>query len=213
MPDTDNPPQVKYPTAPGSVGREWARVRAWLGRHVPDFTPVGASQVEIDAAVTATGVPWPDELAEFYRLLNGIPGGRWVQFLPFWSFHSLDQLVESRNNSLAIWYWPSDYQYEVCAGTAAGHTAGTYLPDFLPFAGGDAYYLVVDTRPGPLHGCVTEFAKYDADDGGPKWRSLSAMLADLADSLETGTVFEGHALRLAGATLEWHVAGPSAQMP
>lgn len=37
---------------------------------------------------------------------------------------------------------------------------------------------------------MTEFDKVDADDAGPRWVSLSAMLTDLADSLETGSKFD-----------------------
>ncbi|MFE1592384.1 hypothetical protein [Nocardia sp. NPDC058705] len=37
-----------------------------------------------------------------------------------------------------------------------------------------------------------EFDKVGADDAGPRWASLSAMLADLAHSLETGTPFDQH---------------------
>ncbi|MFC8933840.1 hypothetical protein ACFT1A_17345 [Rhodococcus sp. NPDC057135] len=50
--------------------------------------------------------------------------------------------------------------------------------------------MFVDTGPGDLYGCVTEFDNFAADDAGPRWVSLSAMLADLADSLETGSTFD-----------------------
>lgn len=73
----------------------------------------------------------------------------------------------------------------------AGGEAGTFRPEFIPFAGRDGYLLVVDTRLGPMHGCVTEFDKVDADATGPRWVSVSALLTDLADSLETGSEFFG----------------------
>ena len=75
------------------------------------------------------------------------------------------------------------------AATLAGVGAGwTFRPEFVPFAGIDGYWLVVDTRPGNLHGCITKFDKYEGDEG-PQWNSISAMLTDLADSLETGRRF------------------------
>lgn len=78
-----------------------------------------------------------------------------------------------------------------CDGSSAGETAYTYLPEFIPSAGRDGNLLVVDVRPGDLHGCITESDKVDTDAAGPRWVSLSAMLTDLANSLETGASFDG----------------------
>ncbi|AOW93302.1 hypothetical protein BFN03_13330 [Rhodococcus sp. WMMA185] len=66
--------------------------------------------------------------------------------------------------------------------------------------------MVVDTRPGPLHGCVTEFEKVDADDRGPRCVSISAMLADLAGSLETGVEFDEWIPVVFDDRLEWKPA-------
>lgn len=75
--------------------------------------------------------------------------------------------------------------------TTAGEAAWTFLDEFIPIAGMDGYFLFVDTRPGELSGCVTVFDKVDSDDAGPQWHSISALLDDLATSLETGTPFDG----------------------
>lgn len=82
---------------------------------------------------------------------------------------------------------------------AAGDPAGRFLPDFLPFADRDGNLLCVDTRPGPLHGRVTELDKVGAvdsgaDEAGARWLSLSAMFTDLADSLYTGSMRNSPAL-------------------
>ncbi|OLT36260.1 hypothetical protein BJF84_11715 [Rhodococcus sp. CUA-806] len=61
----------------------------------------------------------------------------------------------------------------------------------MPIAGLDGNFLFVDTRPGELYGCVTIFDKVDSDGVGPQWISISALLADLAESLETGAPFAG----------------------
>ncbi len=103
---------------------------------------------------------------------------------------SLERAVEERAMELEVW---GEFDEEMGApdpDTSAGEIAGTYLPEFVPFAGLDGYLLVVDARPGPLHGCVTAFGKVDCDDEGPSWVSVSAMLTDLADSLETGAEFD-----------------------
>lgn len=73
----------------------------------------------------------------------------------------------------------------------AGEAAWTFLDEFIPIAGMDGYFLFVDTRPGELYGCVTTFDKVDSDDAGPQWLPISALLDDLATSLETGTPFDG----------------------
>jgi hypothetical protein len=58
----------------------------------------------------------------------------------------------------------------------AGTPAGIYLPEYIPIADRDGSTLVIDTRDGELHGCVSEYAGEGADDPGPLWRSVSAMV-------------------------------------
>ena len=72
----------------------------------------------------------------------------------------------------------------------AGTPAYSFIEEYIPFAGLDGYFWFVDTRPGPMHGCVTEYSRDSSDEDGPKWVSISAMLTDLADSLAGETVFD-----------------------
>ena len=68
--------------------------------------------------------------------------------------------------------------------------------------------LVCDTRPGPMRGCITEFGKDTADAYPPKWRSISALLTDLADSIEHQTSFDGYYTPdLTAKALKWHYSG------
>lgn len=171
-------------TSPSSVDEQWTRIERWLEAHRPGVADEieGAELAQIESAEMVTGEEWPSELTALYGQVNGvsIPA-----LLPMHHFMSLDELLESRQGMVDAWG-----QFDWAEpGEFAGETAGTFLPEFLPFAGLDSYYLFVDTRPGPLNGSVTEFADEGADGAGPRWLSISAMLADLANSLETGEVF------------------------
>lgn len=84
--------------------------------------------------------------------------------------------------------------------------AGVFLPQFVPIADRDATTLFIDTRAGDLFGCVTEYVDESADDGGPLWGSLTAMLTDLADSLEAGTVFLRYQPAVVTGELIWERA-------
>ena len=81
-----------------------------------------------------------------------------------------------------------------------------FLPVFIPIAedqsGSD---LFVDTRAGGLRGCVTEFAKGDLDCHGPRWPSVTAMLADVADGLDTGTAVGYWKPAVENGRLTWRV--------
>lgn len=52
-----------------------------------------------------------------------------------------------------------DRGVRAAAGNNGRHGGFTYMPEFIPFAGLDGYLLFVDTGPGDLYGCVTEFDK------------------------------------------------------
>lgn len=182
---------VWHRTLPGSVTTQWTRILDTLRRNGIDTSVVtggGASATAITAAAAATGVEWPAELLELYGLVDG-ESDRSPLF-PSERLLPVPELVESHSMMVGIWREvAADMGFDPPAAAVAGEIAGTFRPEFLPFAGLDGYWLVVDTRPGELHGCVTYFDKVEADSGGPQWRSISAMLTDLADSLETGGRF------------------------
>ncbi|MFC6012282.1 SMI1/KNR4 family protein [Nocardia lasii] len=186
------PPAATVPTrsatSPSSVTEQWTRVATWLRANLSSVALNGAEPADLARAVEATNIPWPEELSTLFTHINGFPREHWVQLFPTHELFDLDRLVTEHHIELDVW---GEFGEELEApAPAAGDPAGTYLPQFLPFAGRDGNLLFVDTRPGPLHGCVTEFDKVGADDDGPRWTALSAMLADLAHSLETGTTFD-----------------------
>ena len=183
--------RTRSSTPAGSVTEQWARITAWLHSHHSPVTIVGATPAQIADAAEATGTTFPPELVEFYEQINGFPPEELLRLLPGRDLFDLEWVVREREMELDVYAETNEIEeYEPPEGTTAGTAVFTYMPEFIPFAGLDGYLLFVDTRPGDLYGCVTEFDKVDADDAGPRWVSLSAMLTDLADSLETGSTFD-----------------------
>lgn len=199
-------PAVLSPTPAGSVTEQWDRIEQWLRAHLPEVTIIGASAGSIERAVEATEVTWPQELVDLLGHVNGFPREAWVQLFPVHELFDLDRVVDERRLELEVWgELDDDVGAEPLTESFAGEAAETFVPEFVPFAGRDGNLLFVDTRPGPLHGCVTEFDKVGADDVGPRWVSVSALLTELADSLEHGTVFDGRwTPTVSEGRLEWH---------
>ncbi|UNN02015.1 SMI1/KNR4 family protein [Rhodococcus opacus] len=210
-----------------TVSAEWARIIRWCSRHAPvtarGIEP-GASPDEIAAAETATGVTWPDDLREWYALQNGarfqdertgiFPGS----VFPLHVLLSLDQVLERRDDLLSLWrqmilsdpdFTGSD-PFEIPESEPAGTTAWMFLPSFVPFTSQSGFLYFVDTRPGPRHGCVTEYAHADVDSRGPKWSGIATMLATHADSLESGTPLANFRPVVVDGALKWEVDVPPA---
>jgi len=199
-----------HATPAGSVSEQWGRIDRWLRANLADVAYAGAGTDDIESAAQSTGVLWAGDLVELFGLISGFSVDHYVSVLPQHELFDLQRVVDERAMELEVW---SEFDEEMGApdpDSEAGNVTGTYHPAFVPFAGMDGYLLVVDTRPGPLHGCVTEFEKVDADGGGPRWVSLGAMLTDLADSLESGGEFDGGWFpSVVDGRLEWEY-GPEA---
>lgn len=193
-----------YATPSGSVVEQWNRIAVWLRSALSDVTITPASEEAIDAANRDTAVTWHDELRSFYTLINGFPHDNWVSLLPGHELFDLDRLIDERRIELEVWgEMDAEMGVTPARWSPAGTPLGTFVPEFIPFAGVDGYLLFVDNRGGPLYGCVTAFDKVDADQGGPLWKSLSALLSDLADSLETGVPFDGRTPSVVDGKLVW----------
>ncbi len=185
-------------TSARSVTDQWRRLRRVVERRChdrsvwPSLVVSGAGSAAIDRAEQRTGVVWHTELREWFTLHNG-GGGR--ELLPGTTLLGLEQMVALHATQRAIW---DDLAADASALhdsppeadiTLAGTEAGRFVPAFIPITERDGTMLVCDTRPGPAHGCVTEFGKDTADAYPPRWASLGALLSDLADSLDQGTPF------------------------
>ncbi|MDV8014949.1 hypothetical protein R4P70_26870 [Rhodococcus sp. IEGM 1241] len=185
-------------TEPTSVRRQWERIAAWFSENgfpqaLDAFAP-GAAQSEIDRVEALSGIAWPTELKDLYSVQNGFAPGAWMQFLPQHDMLNLDELLANHRRAPAVYELP-DVPESVPSLSdrtqPAGTSIGKFLPDYITFACRDGYELFCDTRQGELTGCVTEYARENADAAEPQWTSISALLADLVDSLETGRPFSG----------------------
>ncbi|MCZ4518033.1 SMI1/KNR4 family protein [Rhodococcus ruber] len=200
-------PPVKYSTQPSSVTEQWNRVADWFDANLPNYVISGADETRIADAQRRTGVEWPSELIELFRCVDGLPRTPWMAMFPKYELFGLDAMLDDREMMTDIWQTgDAENDPDRVISTTAGEAAWTFVDEFIPIAGMDGYFLFVDTRPGELNGCVTVFDKVNSDDAGPQWLSISALLDDLATSLETGTPFDGgwnHAV--VDGRLEWDI--------
>lgn len=187
-----------------SVHEQWARIDDWIRDNVPGITLSGAGPESIDAAMAATGQQWPSDLVDLFGHINGVPAESWMALLPRHKFLSLDDVVRYRDTMIRIWNDEAESYETEPIPPYAGDLAHTFIPEFVPFACLDSNYLCVDTRPGPLSGCVVGFDKSGADYAGPKWLSVTALLTELADSLTSNADFdEGWRPVIRDNTVEW----------
>lgn len=185
-------PPVRYATEPSSVMRHWNRIAAWFETNVPNYVITGADETRIADAQRRTGVKWPSELVELFRCVDGLPREPWMALFPGYELFGLDAMLDERDMMTDIWQTgDAENDPDRVIANTAGEAAWTFVDEFIPIAGMDGYFLFVDARPGELNGCVTVFDKVNADDAGPRWFSISALLDDLATSLESGRPFDG----------------------
>ena len=202
----------------------------WCSRVVPEQASVirpPAASAALATAMAETGCDWPDAVREWYGLQDGVDPESWFPLLAGFRPLPLVEVVEARRMHLQIWRHllaqpedPATVRKRVSLGgeerdsrrdvahldaQPAGTVAGMFLPSYLPIGGWDANYLFVDTRPGPLQGCVTEYAREDTDSRGPRWPSIEAMIAELADSLEQRISIAGRLPVVENGTLDWDV--------
>lgn len=84
------------------------------------------------------------------------------------------------------------------AMSVAGAQIGAYHSRYFPISmRGDGTFMFVDCRPGPLHGCVREWAR-EGLDRPVRWASLSTMLSAADVALSTGNGY-----RITDEELEW----------
>ncbi|WP_141217150.1 SMI1/KNR4 family protein [Rhodococcus sp. 14-2470-1b] len=185
-------PAVRNATEPSSVVRQWKRITAWFEKNVPSYIIEGAGESRIADAQKRTGVEWPSELVELFRCVDGLPREPWMALLPNYELFGLDAMLDQREMMTDIWQTgDAENDPDRVISKIAGEYAWTFLDEFIPIAGLDGYFLFVDTRPGEMNGCITVFDKVNSDESGPQWLSVSALLDDLATSLETGAPFDG----------------------
>ncbi|KFZ76988.1 hypothetical protein ED92_38400 [Amycolatopsis sp. MJM2582] len=178
------------------VDAAWQRIMAWLHRH----TPITAATLrppapadDIRAVQDAVGLPFPDDLLAWWRLMDGVdddadyrtaftvPGG----YMPL----SVARVREE-------WTSLSAYPDQDCCQTdglhqrAAGDATFGYCTALLPVCRAlDGAVLAIDLRPGSQHGCVMDWMA-QAGAHRTTWTSVSALLTDTAQRLDSHTTTE-----------------------
>ncbi|OZF44459.1 hypothetical protein [Rhodococcus sp. 14-1411-2a] len=192
---------VLSPTPAGSVREAWHDVESWLTVNT-DYTADNRMPTQ-----ELTGIDgWPDELVEFLELYSGAP----YRLLPLNALLTVEQIHGARRSMSKVWAGLAAEDPEMVDASASAQPAGTpayaFIQQYIPFAGLDGYFWFVDTRPGPMHGCVAEYSRESNDEAGPKWVSISSMLTDLADSLAGQTVFDRMWLpSVTDGELDWQI--------
>ncbi|MBT0772787.1 SMI1/KNR4 family protein [Kineosporia sp. J2-2] len=189
-----------------TVERSWATIMDWCRVNAPvsaGLVRPPAGEAALRAAQQVMPRPWPDDLRRWYQLHDGVDELPFL--LPGYAPLSLEQIVGDWRTYQGL-YAEADHDWVVDAYEAqdAGTPSGGFLPSFVPFAGdGAGWGLYVDTRPGPHHGCVTEFQKDDDGRPGLRWPSIERMLRDVADSLLHGRSIVRDRPRVTNGELDW----------
>ena len=195
---------------PVVVAESWGRIVDWCRAHAPStFQGIRppASAPAIEAAMSVMSAEWPAELVQWYGLHDGVEHGdrgllpgayspldlasiasMWLTYRKDWDVRAAERLDERELAKIAALGGDSSrrirYDIAACERQPAGSVASMFLPSFVPIGNnGAACELFIDTRSGPMFGCVTEYLREDADHSGPRWTSLGAMLADTAHCL------------------------------
>ncbi|MBY6540379.1 hypothetical protein HQ325_17020 [Rhodococcus sp. BP-349] len=90
----------------------------------------------------------------------------------------------------------------------AGGWAGTYDKRFVPIADQDGVTVIVDTRPGPRQGCVSEYKGAFIDETDVRWSSLAELFTELRTALTGNELFaDRYTAAFRDGHLTWSVAG------
>lgn len=86
----------------------------------------------------------------------------------------------------------------------AGGWAGTYDRRLIPVADQDGVTLVVDTRPGPMQGCISEYTGAFVDESNVQWDNAVSFLSELRSALVNDGLFAGrYQARLSEGVIRW----------
>jgi cell wall assembly regulator SMI1 len=178
------------------VGDSWDLIVPWLHRYAPvSAAHLGPPATEDDIAFVEALVDrqLPAGLLAWWRRSCGTTGHREL-LIPTYTPYTIDEAVDRREMMLEIASCEDDAETAELAGQPAGSPCTPcWLPVWVPIAqDGMGCYLFTDLRPGPLHGCVMKWDKYEAAVLKPRWPGVAAMLAEIAHALENGTDIEGY---------------------
>ncbi|MBP2474699.1 cell wall assembly regulator SMI1 [Crossiella equi] len=190
------------------VAEGWGRLWTWLAESAPtthELLRPGAAPAEVEDLERRLGLTFSAELRQWWTLCDGTVRTDFAEiFPPFYTPHSTRSAFDAREWRRLRW---REQWAEPDAEPEAGTAARSFHPAWVPIAFdgcGDA--LVVDLRPGPLHGCVLEWDQERSEVHKPEWSSLAVMLTEVADALESGTpVGHSHPTVTPDGRLDWRI--------
>ncbi|MBA4020914.1 MAG: hypothetical protein C0482_00975 [Gordonia sp.] len=172
-----------------SITSEWSALL-----EVIDTTPSisltvrpAPSASEVERAEALTAAVWPEQLREFFSLHGGQGPNDLGELLPQSELFDLDRVVAEHQMMVElgrqmIAYDPEYYSLDGDSAEA-GTQADVFLPSYIPFGGADGYLFFCDARPGPHTGCIRQWHKEGADEGGPSWLTFTDMLRAVRTSI------------------------------
>ena len=192
----------------------WTRIRTWCAVNAPATAAALKPPASPDTRTSAeksTGREWPSELHEWFTLHDGVsePGVPLVpnypplsveQSLDVWD--SFGELMSEQYE--ASYFDPDARSIALGESEPAGREAMMFLPSFIPICGADDFYLFVDLRLGSMSGCVTGWDHTAADQQGPIWPSITAMVESTATALETSGECNGYRPGVHQGLLGWY---------
>ncbi|MCK5754626.1 MAG: hypothetical protein KAH46_18190 [Mycobacterium sp.] len=200
-----------------SVSEAWTDLLALLHEEAPrtaaSLLPPPPPDT-VASAEASTGLDWPRELIEYFSLHDGCDEGADLpgQVLPAQDLFGVEAALVERAMMIEVWQGLADADPVLYAGgydalpveyPEAGQSALAFLPQYIPVSGSDGYLYFCDLRPGPRHGCIRSYDKYEADDGEPTWESITAMLVDLRQRIENRTSVDGWEPRVVDGRIDW----------
>ncbi|WP_329006023.1 SMI1/KNR4 family protein [Kribbella sp. NBC_00709] len=190
-----------------SVQESWSSIIGWLEEHLPhalEHLQPPASWGEISELRAAMDRRLPSDLIAWLTLNNGfgwqaafgnlIP----VLYVPM----GIDRMLRDREMMRTVTASVFPQRSLAAEQEPAGTRSFEWLDAFLPIgdAGTDCT-LFVDLREGDQFGSVGNFDYEGGGFSGPRWFSITEMLADVADALTLNQpALQDHARRTHAAT-------------
>lgn len=176
------------------VVESWGVITAFLEPHgLLDRIGPPASAEDLTAAEVAG--PLPAELARWWSLTSGID---LTLLPPGLSPYAVRTALAVRKSHLEVPAVGDGYE-EASADPAGTPCRNWWLPQWLPIASGD---LFVDLRSGAARGCVGQAGPGLVFDG-PRWISVGAMLAAIADAIRHDEPIAGRHIRADKSGVMW----------
>lgn len=189
------------------IAFSWSRIAEVLERNGVDIDPIDSTDADPEASVLRDWYP-PESLnvtAVNFWFSNEC--WRYATLLP-----STRALGPTRSVDISrLWIEVeegSPYEAEPSDSNQADEAGGwadTYDRRLVPIADQDGVTLVIDTRPGLMQGCVSEYAGAFVDESSVRWGSGRELFAELHSALTGKGLFASRYRPVfADGALTWH---------